>query len=423
MSICYEDGYLASQDAALDVPIEHLQLEQDTAKSTYAATDSGVHLSLLDFNRAGVALVEIVSAPVLRTSEQAGAYVRKLRQLLRCVGASDGNMNEGSLRCDANVSVRRKGEEFGTRCEIKNLNSVKFMMHALDYEIQRHYTLLARGESVIQETRGFDEARGTTYTLRDKEKSVDYRFMPEPNVGPLRITNDRIEALRAALPELPDARHKRLREQYGLSPRDINVLMRLNAEDDTRGPSANVAMHANYAYFANAVDYFEALVRLKCPPQVAANWTIHLLPKHLGAMDLPFCLNPLPPAVVAELVHMVDEELITRTFEPLTAESTANSLLRDFIQARTFPTTPAGELALRSHVREQALSRLQRSELVPICADVAARFPEEVAAIRKGKDKVLMRLVGEAMRLTQGRADPAQLTEVLREEVAKASST
>lgn len=183
-----------------------------------------------------------------------------------------------------------------------------------DYEIQRQHALLTRGEPVVQETRGFDEARGITYAMRDKEASVDYRFMPEPNVGPLRITEERIEALRAALPELPDARHARLRGQYGLSMRDINVLMRLNAEDDTTGPSDQVAQHAAYAYFPNAVDFFEALVRMGCASQVAANWTIHLLPKHLSAAHLPFSLNPLPPAVVAELVHMIDEELITRTF-------------------------------------------------------------------------------------------------------------
>jgi len=149
VSISYGDGYLSSEDAALDVPIEQLQLEQDTGKSIYAATDSGSHISLLDYNRAGVALVEIVSAPVLRTSEQAGAYVRKLRQLLRCVGASNGNMNEGSLRCDANVSVRRKGEPLGTRCEIKNLNSVKFMMHALGTCVALMYQTMRSSGSTL----------------------------------------------------------------------------------------------------------------------------------------------------------------------------------------------------------------------------------------------------------------------------------
>ena len=184
-----------------------------------------------------------------------------------------------------------------------------------DYEIQRQYTLLARGESVVQETRGFDEANGTTYAMRDKEASLDYRFMPEPNVGPLRIAKERIEAVRVALPELPDARHARLSDQYGLSMRDINVLMRLNAEDDTTDPLEQEVKHAAYAHVPNAVDYFEVLVRMGCVPQAAANWTIHLLPKHLGAVNLPFSLNPLPPVVVAELVHMIDEELITRMLD------------------------------------------------------------------------------------------------------------
>jgi len=224
------------------------------------------------------------------------------------------------LRCQCIGSPQRRAvwdavrDQKPQQCQVHDACiGYVFCANVSDYEIQRQYALLARGESVVQETRGFDEARGTTYAMRDKEASIDYRFMPEPNVGPLRITKERIEALRAALPELPDARHARLHEQYGLSMRDINVLMRLNAEDDSTGPADQVGQHAAYAYFPNAVDYFEALVRLGCEPQVAANWTIHLLPKYLGAANLPFFLNPLPPAVVAELVHMIDEELITRT--------------------------------------------------------------------------------------------------------------
>ena len=319
MSIRFEDGYLSTPNDAVDVPILQLQLEQDTGKSMYAATDADSHVSLIDYNRAGVALVEIVSAPVLRTPEQAGAYVRKLRQLLRHVGASDGNMNEGSLRCDVNVSIHRINEPFGTRCEIKNLNSVKFMMHAIDYEIRRQFRELSQGRIIEPSTLGFNEATGETYVQRQKEEMLDYRFMPEPNVAPLEISPERIEALNSSLPEMPDARHARLREQYGLSIRDVNVLTRLNAEDDASEITVLGPEHAGRTSHPNAVDYFEALVHFGCEPQVAANWTIHLLPKYLGQAKLTFSLNPIGPLALAELLHILEEQVITRTCESTTS--------------------------------------------------------------------------------------------------------
>lgn len=387
VAIRFEDGYLVSPADALDVPIVQLQLEQDTGKSTYAATDAGTHISLVDYNRAGVALVEIVSAPVLRTPEQAGAYVRKLQQLLRCVGASDGNMNEGSLRCDANVSIRRVGEPLGQRTEIKNLNSVKFMMHALEYEIQRQYSELQAGRAVLPSTLGFNEATGETYVLRTKEGTIDYRFMPEPNVGALCVSSERIAALAASLPELPDARYKRLREQYGLSQRDINVLTRLNSDEDAIDG------------WANAVAYFEELVRLGCAAQTAANWTIHTLPKYLAQAHKAFCENTVPPAALAEVIHLHEDGHIT--------QATAQTLLRLFVQ----DGVPDH---IRAHIDTHRLWRMREDELRPICEHVVRSFPDEVAAVRRGKDKVLMRLVGEAMRATAGRADPAHVTRVLR---------
>ena len=256
---------------------------------------------------------------MLRTPEQAGAYVRKLRQLLRHVGASDGNMNEGSLRCDVNVSIHRINEPFGTRCEIKNLNSVKFMMHAIDYEIRRQFRELSQGRIIEPSTLGFNEATGETYVQRQKEEMLDYRFMPEPNVAPLEISPERIEALNSSLPEMPDARHARLREQYGLSIRDVNVLTRLNAEDDASEITVLGPEHAGRTSHPNAVDYFEALAHFGCEPQVAANWTIHLLPKYLGQAQLTFSLNPVGPAALAELLHILEEQVITRTCESTTS--------------------------------------------------------------------------------------------------------
>lgn len=285
----FEDGYLSSEAEEVCVPIERVQLEQvrcrciacshqDTAKTTHFAMGAGTatvrsadvtqqeRATFLDFNRAGVAIIEVVSDPAMRTPEQAGAYVRKLRDLLRCVGASDGNMNEGSLRCDANVSIHRIGEPFGPRCELKNLNSVKFMVHALTQEIARQYDSHERGVAVVQESRGFDEANGITYSMRSKEDAVDYRYMPDANLPPLRAHHEYVEHIRAALPELPDDRHDRLRRDYGLSVRDVNVLARLNAEDDApvAGAPANV----------DAVSFFEDVVRMGTDAQTAVNWCV-----------------------------------------------------------------------------------------------------------------------------------------------------
>ncbi|WFD32671.1 hypothetical protein MSPP1_003720 [Malassezia sp. CBS 17886] len=432
VAIRYEDGYLSNVDDALDVPILQLQLEQDTAKSTYFALDDvggaggrksdPVHATFVDFDRAGVALVEIVSGPVMRTPEQAGAYVRKVRSLLRCVGASDGNMNEGSLRCDANVSVHRIGTPFGARCEVKNLNSVKFMMHALAFEVQRQLAVLQGGGTFETESRGFDEARGVTYSMRSKETTPDYRYMPEPNLPPLHVSQERITAVAATLPELPDARHRRLREEYGLAARDVNLLTRVNAEDDAMGapeseqraaeacgsPAADSAQSGgDMVLRPNAVDYFEDLVRLGVSAPAAVNWTIQHLPKHLNAAGIAFCHSPIPPRAVAELVSLVDEDVITA--------STAQTLLADMVKARAVPHEH-GVVRIREHVHARDLGKLRTPEaLRAICEPVVAELTSEVQAVRAGKHKVLAKLVGEVMRRAHGRVDAAEASGVLQE--------
>ncbi|PKI85229.1 Pet112p [Malassezia vespertilionis] len=396
VSIRFEDGYLKSEDEALDVPILHVQLEQDTAKLTRVALDTvggnTHHANLLDFNRAGVALIEIVSAPVMHTPEQAGAYVRKVRDLLRCVGASDGNMNEGSLRCDANVSIHKIGTPFGVRCEIKNVNSVKFMMQAIAYEIQRQYKEIASGKVVHQESRGFDEASGKTYSMRSKELAEEYRYMPELNLGPLYVDEKRVAVLRAALPELPDARHARLRDQYGLSIRDVNVLTRVNAEDDGVDAPASMRMrNAAYTYHDHAVEFFEVLVQRGIAPQAAVNWTIHHLLRQLNAASIPFKYSPIPPSLLADVIELVEQESITA--------ETAQKLLGDMVKTQTIPVD------LREFVARHNMAKLSEEELHTLCANVIADHPKDVEAIRNGKSKAMMKLVGAAMRSSNGRAD------------------
>lgn len=367
-------------------------------------------VQLLDYNRAGVALIEIVSAPAMRTPEQAGAYVRKVRDLLRCVGASDGNMNEGSLRCDVNVSIHKLGTPYGARCEIKNLNSVKFLMQALGtcrahpaYEIQRQYAQVSAGHAIEQESRGFDEARGTTYLMRSKEDAPDYRYVHEPNLPPLVVTRERVSALRDALPELPDERHTRLRKSYELSVRDVNVLTRVNAEDDTAAP-VEWERPVGVQYCANAVEFFEALVEDGIAPQSAVNWTIHHLLKELNAAQVPFCYSPIPPMVLAELIRLVDERRIT--------SKTAHTLLREMITTRMIPYD--GALRIRETVEARGLSQLRTdAELRPLCTAVLEEHPEDVAAVRSGKKKALQKLVGAVMRRSGGRADAVAAADLL----------
>ena len=389
------------------MPIEQVQLEQDTAKSTYYLMDVGAEqrrTQLLDYNRAGVALIEIVSAPAMRTPEQAGAYVRKVRDLLRCVDASDGNMNEGSLRCDVNVSIHKIGEPFGARCEIKNLNSVKFLMQAIAYEVQRQYAEVEAGRVVEQMSRGFDEARGVTYAMRSKEDAPDYRYLHEPNIPPLDVPASQVEALRATMPELPDERHARLCETYGLSIRDVNVLTRVNAEDDAAMP-IEWERQAGVEYCASAVDFFEALVRDGIAPQTAVNWTIHHLLKELNAAEVPFCYSPVPPMVLAELIRVVDEQMIT--------PKTAHVLLREMITAKAIPYDGTA-LRIRDLIESRALGQLRTDEqLRPVCVAVLEEHAKDVAAVRAGKTKALQKLVGAVMRRTGGRADAVAASALL----------
>src|SRR5215469_11296766 len=205
-----------------EVGITRLHLEQDAGKSLH---DQHPSLTYVDLNRAGVALMEIVSEPDLRSAEEAGLYLRKLRSILRCLGTCDGNMEEGSLRCDANVSVRRPGMPYGTRCEIKNLNSVRFVMQAIDYEAHRQVEILEEGGTIAQQTRLFDSARGVTRAMRSKEEAHDYRYFPDPDLLPLLLDPDWVMQLRAQLPELPDAKKARFVRELGLSPEDAAVLV------------------------------------------------------------------------------------------------------------------------------------------------------------------------------------------------------
>ncbi|KDQ08250.1 hypothetical protein BOTBODRAFT_59456 [Botryobasidium botryosum FD-172 SS1] len=372
------------------VRIKQIQLEQDTAKST---SDPKAGKTRIDLNRAGTGLMEIVSEPDMRSPEEAGAYVRELQGLLRCVGASDGNMDEGSLRCDVNVSVSRVGEGFGTRCEVKNLNSVRFLQSAIISEIGRQIQLLESGRAVPQDTRGFDEDSAETYKLRSKEDAPDYRYMPDPNLPPLILDQSFIAQIRECTPALPAVTLARLQSEYGLTLRDAEVLMSIDAGSEVGfdgEPSPG-----------GAVRYFESVAHGR-DAKAAVNWITHELLGQLAARKESFAENPVSAHTMGELIDLVASGEITST--------SGKALLRYIIQKKT--TTPLGELLDTLSLRALDSS----SDTLPgLCEAAIAALPSEADAVRKGNERVLMKIIGWVMRQSGGRVDAKKAAELLKE--------
>ncbi|PWN22784.1 Glutamyl-tRNA amidotransferase B subunit [Microstroma glucosiphilum] len=407
----HDEGYLSAgegEEGEATIEIEQVQLEQDTAKSSHLASGESheASSSFIDLNRAGAGLMEIVSGPQMRSAKQAGAYIRKLQELLRRVGASDGNMDEGSLRCDVNVSVHRIGEPFGKRCEVKNVNSVKFVMNAIESEVKRQYAILERGEEVEQQTRGYDEETGQTIFLRGKEDAPDYRYMPDPNLPPVRVDERTLQGIKEGLPEHPDTQRDRLKKDYKLSIRDINVLMRVGLEEDRRIPEAGTSSRQGSD---DAVTYFEAVAQGR-NPQVVLNWVINELLNALNKRELPFQGHSVPPAILGELIDLVEAGRVTGTSaKALLVElvATDSSSLNGKSKSPVLDLlTSKGMLALGAGGGEAG------GELEQLCAKIINDLPKEAEKVRKGNDKVVMRLVGEVMKRTAGRADAQQAREV-----------
>ncbi|EJD01369.1 glutamyl-tRNA amidotransferase [Fomitiporia mediterranea MF3/22] len=375
-------GYLKLQKCGLSVKIKQIQLEQDTAKSTF---DDKKKQSAIDLNRAGTALMEIVSDPDMTTPEQAGEYLRTLQALLRTIGSSDGNMDEGSLRCDANVSVNRIGESRGTRCEIKNLNSVKFMTIAIKSEILRHISLLEKGGTVAQETRGFDEQRAETYLLRSKEDAPDYRYMPDPNLPPLLLEDSYIESVRSTMPELPEQTRARLLSR-GLSERDVNFLMSID-EGREVGFDGRIG--------SGLVSYFDAVAK-KRDPKAAMNWITHDLYGLLVARKETFRENVVSVEQLRDLIDLVESNKVTGT--------AAKQILRYIIEkkSRDPPAHIAQELSLLALV---VGDRNVGNLIDKYCDEAVKALPEEAEVIRNGNTRVLNKLVGYIMRASKGRVD------------------
>jgi aspartyl-tRNA(Asn)/glutamyl-tRNA(Gln) amidotransferase subunit B len=361
------------------VRLTRAHLEEDAGKSLHEDFHG---MTGIDLNRAGTPLLEIVSEPDMGSTEEAVAYAKALHALVRWIGICDGNMQEGSFRCDANVSVRRRGEtKLGTRCEIKNLNSFRFLERAIDYEVERQIELLEDGGCVVQETRLFDPDRGETRSMRTKEEAHDYRYFPDPDLLPLEVSEAWIEEVRATLPELPQEKRSRYQREYGLTAYDAGVLT----------SSKEMA------------DYFEALVeRLPREPKLCANWVMGELAGWLNREGLEIGASPISPGQLAGLLR----RLLDGTLSGKLAKEVFDALARGEAE---------GEEAADRIIEARGLKQISDAAALEAIVDrIIAANPQQVADYRAGKEKLFAYFVGQAMRATQGKANPAQLNEILK---------
>ena len=361
------------------IGITRIHVEEDAAKNIHGSGSSAV--TLVDFNRGGTPLVEIVSEPDLRSAEEAEAYLRKLRDLLMFIGVNDGNLEEGSFRCDANVSVRPAGQQkLGTRTELKNLNSFRFVEKAINFEIARQIELLEDGGKVTQETRLYDSLRDETRPMRSKEEANDYRYFPDPDLLPVEIAADYIEHVRQTLPELPDAKKLRFTDQYGIRPDDAEILIVSRA----------------------LADYFEMLAgETAATAQIAANWAIGELSAALNRDGLDIEQSRIPPAQLAGLLDRLTDQTISGK-----------------IAKEVFEAMWAGEGSADSIIDAKGLRQISDSSAIEaIVAKVIAAHPEQVAEYQSGKDKLIGFFVGQVMKESRGKANPEQVNEILRQKL------
>ena len=360
------------------VGITRAHLEEDAGKSLHEDFHG---FSGIDLNRAGTPLLEIVSEPDMRSAKEAVAYMKKLHALVRYLEICDGNMQEGSFRCDANVSIRPKGQEkFGTRAEIKNLNSFRFVEKAINYEVERQIEILESGGQVIQETRLYDSVKDETRSMRSKEEANDYRYFPDPDLLPLEITSDFIESVRAGLPELPDAKRDRFKSQYGLNDYDAEVLTA------TR----------------ELATYFEAVVKAAgCDAKLCANWVMGDLAAALNKAGLEIEQSPVQPDRLAGLVQRIADDTISGKIAKQVFEALWES----------------GDSA-DAIIEQQGLKQITDTGAIEAIIDeIIAANPDQVAGYKSGKDKLFGFFVGQAMKATGGKANPAQLNDLLKKKL------
>jgi aspartyl-tRNA(Asn)/glutamyl-tRNA(Gln) amidotransferase subunit B len=359
------------------IGITRLHLEEDAAKNLHEGFSQSATKAYIDYNRCGTPLVEIVSEPDIRSSEEAHAYLTALRQIMLYTGVSDCNMEEGSLRCDANVSVRPRGsQEFGTKVEVKNLNSFRFLQKALEYEIERHIAVLESGGRLSQETRLWNQAEGHTVSMRSKERAHDYRYFPEPDLLPVHISAAWRDEVLRSLPELPEAKRARFVRSFGITLYDAEVLTGTQA----------------------LANYFESVVKAGAPGKAAANWMQTELLRRLKDSGKEIDASPVPPAALAELVKFVESGKITGAV----AKKVFATM---FDSGRSASDIVAAE-GLGAQVSESAIEQAAR--------EVIAKNPDNVAKFKSGNEGVFKFFVGQVMRATRGQANPQAVNDILR---------
>ncbi|RMD46964.1 MAG: Asp-tRNA(Asn)/Glu-tRNA(Gln) amidotransferase subunit GatB [Aquificota bacterium] len=370
------DGYI---DIKVDgkperIRIHRLHMEEDAGKTIH----EGNH-SYVDLNRAGTPLMEIVSEPDIRSAVGARLYLEKLRNIMRYIGVSDADMEKGQLRCDVNISLRPKGEEkFGTKVEIKNLNSFRFVQKAIEYEIERQAKVLSKGGEIVQETRLFDPSSGKTFTMRTKEEAHDYRYFPDPDLIPVRITTAYIEEIKQSLPELPDEKEKRFISEFGLTEYDADVL---------------VADKDRALFFEKAVEVYSK------NPKAIANWIINELLGKLNEAGLDITESPVKPEHIAELVELIDS-------------GTISTKIAKEVFEEVFKTSKSPKLI----VEEKGLKQVSdEGEIRKIVEDVLSNHPAEVEKYKAGNQKLMGFFVGQVMKATKGKANPKLVNKILQE--------
>ena len=359
-----------------EVRIERLHLEQDAGKSIH---DQHPSYSYVDLNRSGVALMEIVSMPDMSSAEEAQAYIKKLRNIMKYLQTCDGNMEEGSLRADINVSVRKPGDELGTRCEIKNVNSIKFIGQAIEYEAKRQINLIESGESIKQQTRLFDPKKGQTRSMRSKEEAHDYRYFPDPDLLPLSFTDEFVEGIRKTLPELPDIRRKRFVEDFGLSPYDAGILV---SEKET-------------------ADFFE-IASKNSNSKLVCNWIVGELFSILNKDSKTIQESPVTPENIGKLINLIDDGTITGRI--------AKDVFEIMIDSGDDPVSIVDSNDMRQVSDE--------GELEGIIEKIIQSNPDQVKSLEE-KPNLMGWFVGQVMQETKGKANPKTVNELLNKKLLK----
>lgn len=361
------------------IGITRIHMEEDAGKSIH---EGNGNYSFVDLNRTGVPLMEIVSEPDLRTPAEAAEYMRKLRTVLRYLGVCDGNMEQGSLRCDANVSLRPLGQkEFGVRAEIKNINSFRFVEKAIEYEIKRQASVLEEGGRIIQETRLWDSATGRTFSMRTKEESHDYRYFPEPDLAPVAAGEDWIKEIKASLPELPDIKRERFVSEYGLTEYDADLL---TAEKAT-------------------ADWFEKSVKSGGSAKAVANWMMGDLVRFLNEDNRSIEECPLSPVQLADMIKLIDN-------------GTISGKIAKTVFEEMYKTGRAAE----EIVKEKGLVQISDTGAIEKAVDeVVAKYAQEAERFRAGDEKLLGFFVGQVMKMTKGKANPQILNDLLKKKLTQ----